>query len=85
MSVGRAARGQRAGHLDAALATPSATNTQLASIPLARWAPIAPAQAAAAWIGASLAARTSRRALSRIFSIMLALTGAGMLRTIVVA
>jgi uncharacterized membrane protein YfcA len=69
----------------AALATRSATNTQLGSIDLTLWACIAPAQAAAAWVGASLAARTSPRALSRIFSIVLALTGAAMLRSIVVA
>ena len=71
--------------LIAALATRSATNTQLGSIDLTLWACIAPAQAAAAWVGASLAARTSPRALSRIFSIVLALTGAAMLRSIVVA
>jgi uncharacterized protein len=71
--------------LIAALATHSATNTQLGSIDLTLWACIAPAQAAAAWVGASLAARTSPRALSRIFSIVLALTGAAMLRSIVVA
>jgi len=69
--------------LIAALATRSATNTQLGSIDLALWACIAPAQAAAAWMGASLAARTSPRLLSRIFSIALAVTGVAMLRTIV--
>jgi uncharacterized protein len=69
--------------LIAALATRSATNTQLGSIDLALWACIAPAQAAAAWMGASLAARVSPRLLSRIFSIALAVTGVAMLRTIV--
>src|SRR6202012_5404804 len=68
--------------LIAALATHSATNTQLGSIDLTLWACIAPAQAAAAWVGASLAARVSPRALSRLLSIVLAITALAMLRTI---
>ncbi len=71
--------------LIAALATTSHAATQLGSIDLALWACIAPAQAAAAWVGASLAARTSPRLLSQIFSVALAVTGAVMLRSVVVS
>jgi uncharacterized membrane protein YfcA len=65
----------------AAMATTSHAATQLGSIDLALWACIAPAQAVAAWVGASVAERTSPRVLSRVFSVVLALTGAAMLRS----
>jgi uncharacterized membrane protein YfcA len=67
----------------AAMATRSHTGTELGSIDLALWACIAPAQAAAAWVGACLAARTSPILLSRVFSIVLAVTGAAMLRPMI--
>jgi len=67
----------------AALATHSSSPTQLGSIDLAIWACIAPVQAAAAWVGAGIAARTSPEALSRIFSVVLAATGLLMLRSVV--
>ncbi|MBL6616067.1 MAG: sulfite exporter TauE/SafE family protein [Reyranella sp.] len=65
----------------AAMATHSSNPTQLGSIDLAIWACIAPAQAAAAWVGASIAARSSALLLSRIFSIVLMATGVAMLRS----
>ena len=50
-----------------------------------RWAAEAmsrpPAQAAAAWVGASIAARSSALLLSRVFSIVLIARGAAMLRS----
>lgn len=55
--------------------------TQLGSIDLAVWACIAPAQAAAAWLGARLAQRVSGPSLSRVLGIALFVTGAAMLRT----
>ena len=54
---------------------------QIGSINLPMWACIAPAQAAAAWIGAHLAQRTSATALSRVFALSLAATGILMLRS----
>lgn len=54
---------------------------QLGSINLVLWACIAPVQAAAAWIGAQLAQRTSANALSRIFAASLAVTGVIMLHS----
>jgi uncharacterized protein len=54
---------------------------QLGSINLAMWVCIAPAQAVGAWIGAQLAQTASAVALSRIFAITLAATGAVMLRS----
>jgi uncharacterized membrane protein YfcA len=54
---------------------------QLGSIDLAVWACIAPAQAAAAWLGARLAQRVTGPALSRVLGIALFVTGAAMLRT----
>ena len=65
----------------AAMATHSSNPTQLGSIDLAIWACIAPAQAAAAWLGASMAARASGLFLSRVFSIVLIATGMAMLRS----
>lgn len=55
--------------------------TQLGSIDLAVWVCIAPAQAAAAWIGARLAQRITGPALSRVLGVALFVTGAAMLRT----
>jgi uncharacterized membrane protein YfcA len=63
----------------AAMATTSHTTTQLGSIDLAIWACIAPAQAVAAWLGASFAARSSGMLLSRVFSVVLMATGFAML------
>ena len=65
----------------AALATSPGDAAQLGSINLQMWACIAPAQAAAAWIGAHLAQRTSATALSRVFALSLAATGILMLRS----
>jgi uncharacterized membrane protein YfcA len=67
--------------LVAAMATHSSNPTQLGSIDLAIWLCIAPAQAAAAWLGAGIAARSSALLLSRIFSLVLAVTGVAMLRS----
>jgi uncharacterized membrane protein YfcA len=65
----------------AAMATHSTNPTQLGSIDLAVWICIAPAQAAAAWLGASIAERSSALLLSRVFSIVLVVTGFAMLRS----
>jgi uncharacterized protein len=65
----------------AALASNHGDPAQLGSINLPIWACIAPAQAAAAWIGAHLAQRTSPNALSRVFAVSLAATGILMLRS----
>jgi uncharacterized protein len=54
---------------------------QLGSIDLAVWASIAPAQAAAAWVGARLAQRVSGASLSRVLGAALFVTGAAMLRS----
>jgi uncharacterized membrane protein YfcA len=54
--------------------------TQIGSIDLAVWACIAPAQAAAAWLGARLAQRITGPSLSRVLGIALFITGAAMLR-----
>jgi uncharacterized protein len=67
--------------LVAAMATHSFNPTQLGSIDLAIWVCVAPAQAAAAWVGASIAARSSALLLSRVFSIVLIATGLAMLRS----
>jgi uncharacterized membrane protein YfcA len=53
---------------------------QLGSINLPMWACIAPAQAAAAWVGAHLAQRIAAENLSRVFAIVLVATAAVMLR-----
>lgn len=55
--------------------------TQLGSIDLAVWVCIAPAQAAAAWLGARLAQHVTGPALSRVLGIALFVTGTAMLRT----
>jgi uncharacterized protein len=67
--------------LVAAMATHSSNPTQLGSIDLAIWVCIAPTQAAAAWLGAGIAARSSALLLSRVFSIVLIATGLVMLRS----
>ena len=54
---------------------------QIGSINLVLWACIAPAQAAAAWIGAQLAQSVSADALCRLFSLSLATTGIVMLKS----
>ena len=65
----------------AALTPTLSDAAQLGTINLPIWACIAPAQAAAAWIGAHLAQRTSANALSRVFAVSLAATGILMLRS----
>ncbi|HEY1796748.1 MAG TPA: sulfite exporter TauE/SafE family protein [Stellaceae bacterium] len=55
--------------------------TQIGSIDLAVWACVAPAQAAAAWVGARLAQHVTGPNLSRVLGIALFVTGAAMLRT----
>jgi uncharacterized membrane protein YfcA len=55
--------------------------TQIGSIDLAVWVCIAPAQAAAAWLGARLAQHVTGPNLSRVLGIALFVTGAAMLRT----
>jgi uncharacterized protein len=65
----------------AALAPNPGDAAQLGSINVPIWACIAPTQAAAAWIGAHLAQRTSANALSRLFAVSLAATGILMLRS----
>jgi hypothetical protein len=72
--AGRSSRDDRA-----ALAPTIGDAAQLGSINLPIWACIAPAQAAAAWIGTRL--RTSASALSRVFAVSLAATGILMLRS----
>jgi uncharacterized membrane protein YfcA len=67
--------------LVAALGPAPGEAAQLGSINLAIWLCIAPTQAAAAWMGAQLAQRTSADALSRLFAVSLAITGAVMLRS----
>ncbi|MBV8166009.1 MAG: sulfite exporter TauE/SafE family protein [Alphaproteobacteria bacterium] len=68
--------------LVAALATQSTVFTQIGSIDWAIWLCIAPAQALGAWVGAGVAAHTSPRALSRVFSVVLVVTGFTMLRSV---
>jgi uncharacterized protein len=64
----------------AALAPGAQSSTELGSINLAVWASIAPAQAAAAWVGVRLAHRTSAADLSRVMAVVLLITGFTMLR-----
>jgi uncharacterized membrane protein YfcA len=64
----------------AALAPGAASTAELGSINLAVWASIAPAQAAAAWIGVRLAQRLAAPDLSRVMAIVLLLTGFTMAR-----
>jgi uncharacterized membrane protein YfcA len=84
-SIGRAAAAgvvvEAPATIVAALAPNLGDAAQLGSINLPIWACIAPAQAAAAWIGAHLAQRTSANVLSRVFALSLAATGILMLRS----
>ena len=64
----------------AALAPGAASAAELGSINLAVWASIAPAQAAAAWVGVRLAQRLAAPDLSRVMAIVLLMTGFTMLR-----
>jgi uncharacterized membrane protein YfcA len=64
----------------AALAPGAASGAELGSINLAVWASIAPAQAAAAWLGVRLAQRLAAPDLSRVMAIVLLMTGFTMLR-----
>ncbi len=65
----------------AALGPAPAHALQLGSINMLLWICIAPAQAAAAWVGAQLAQHASANALSRIFAASLAATGVIMLHS----
>jgi uncharacterized membrane protein YfcA len=65
----------------AALASKANHPMELGSIDITMWACIAPAQAAAAWLGARLAPVTSAELLSRIFATTLLVTGVTMLRS----
>jgi uncharacterized protein len=83
-SVGRAASvGMVVGlpaTIVAALAPGAQSAAELGSINLAVWASIAPAQAAAAWVGVRLAQRLSASDLSRAMAAVLLMTGCTMLR-----
>lgn len=67
--------------LVAAFATGAESSAELGSINLAVWASIAPAQAAAAWVGLRLAQRTEAADLSRVMAVVLLITGFTMLST----
>jgi uncharacterized membrane protein YfcA len=64
----------------AALAPGAESSAELGLIDRAVWASIAPAQAAAAWVGVRLAQRTAAADLSRVMAVMLLITGFTMLR-----
>ena len=65
----------------AALASKANHPLELGSIDITMWACIAPAQAAAAWLGARLAPVISAEHLSRIFATVLSVTGVTMLHS----
>jgi uncharacterized membrane protein YfcA len=65
----------------AALASKAHHPLEMGSIDITMWACIAPAQAAAAWLGARLAPVMSAEFLSRVFATALSLTGITMLHT----
>jgi uncharacterized membrane protein YfcA len=65
--------------LVAAFASGASTPTRLGSIDIAVWMAIAPAQAAAAWLGARLAQHVAANSLSRVVAVALLATGAVML------
>ena len=67
--------------LAAALASKANHPMELGSINVTMWACIAPAQAAAAWLGARLAPLMSAELLSRVFAMALSVTGFTMLHT----
>jgi uncharacterized membrane protein YfcA len=54
---------------------------ELGSIDITMWACIAPAQAAAAWLGARLAPILAAEHLSRVFAMALLVTGVTMLHS----
>jgi uncharacterized membrane protein YfcA len=83
-SVGRAAAAGVVVSVPAVLIAVSAAPQgvgDLGSINLSMWICIAPAQAAAAWVGAELAQRIAADNLSRIIALALAVTGTVMLRS----
>jgi uncharacterized membrane protein YfcA len=63
----------------AALGSVSHEARQLGSINLPMWACIAPAQAAAVWVGAQVAQRIPAENLSRVFAVALIATAVVML------
>ena len=65
----------------AALASKANHPLELGSIDITMWACIAPAQAAAAWLGARLAPVMSAELLSRVFATALSVTGVTMLHS----
>jgi uncharacterized membrane protein YfcA len=65
----------------AALATKGNHPMELGSIDITMWACIAPARAAAAWLGARLAPVMSAEVLSRVFATALSVTGVTMLNS----
>ena len=65
----------------AALASKANHPMELGSIDITMWACIAPAQAAAAWLGARLAPALSAELLSRVFATALSVTGVTMLHS----
>ena len=65
----------------AALASKANHPMELGSIDITMWTCIAPAQAAAAWIGARLAPLISAELLSRVFATALSVTGVTMLHS----
>ena len=65
----------------AALASKANHPMELGSIDITMWACIAPAQAAAAWLGARLAPVLSAEHLSRVFATALLVTGVTMLHS----
>jgi len=83
-SIGRAAAAGVAVSIPAmivaTLFVPSSGATRIGSVDLAILVCIAPAQAVAAWLGASIAVHTSGDILSRVFAIVLAVTGVVMMR-----
>jgi len=65
----------------AALASQATHPMELGSIDITMWVCIAPAQAAAAWLGARLAPVLSAELLSRVFATALSVTGVTMLHS----
>jgi uncharacterized protein len=84
-SIGRAAAAGVVVSLPATIAAALASKAnhpmELGSIDITMWACIAPAQAAAAWLGARLAPVLSAEHLSRIFAMALLVTGVTMLHS----
>jgi uncharacterized membrane protein YfcA len=84
-SIGRAAAAGVVVSIPATLAAAFATKAQhpleVGSIDITMWVCIAPAQGAAAWLGARLAPVIPAEHLSRVFAIALAVTGITMLHS----